>query len=193
MRYQYWQGKKNLWCWHLAGDGQVLAHGEGYADKPEMLRAIEVSKRSRPGDGDVRQSQRYRFSIAAVMAMAAAGLCLWTVFQVVGPRWDGSYVTVDADVVRMFSHGKGKHRSDYLTVRFDTLEGRSVTTTISNATADFGAKTTRVRYAPGDAKVVMLDSTAMPYIGSMAILVGAWFFLWLAYKASLHDGQDHFM
>jgi len=193
MKYQYWQGKKNAWCWHLTDDGQVLAHGDGYADKPQMLRAVEDSRRSRPGDGDVRLSRRYRLSFAALLGLAVAGFCVFVAFKVVAPRWDGSYITVDADVVRTASQGTGKNRRDYLTVRFDTLGGQSVTKTISNATADAGVTTVQVRYAPSNPRDVILDSSVMPYLGVIPILVGAWFFLYLAYKSSLHDGQNHFM
>ena len=193
MRYQYWQDPKLVWCWHLTGGGKVLAHGEGYADKPAVLRAIELARRSRPADGDVGQSRRYRLSFAALLAVGAAALQLWGAAAVLLPRWDGSQVTVDAAVVGTSSHGTGKNRIDYTTVRFDTPEGRTITTTMSNSAVDAGATAVRVRYDPADPKKATLASTLAPYSFAVTLFIGAGFFLWLARKSSLHDGRNHFM
>ncbi len=193
MKYQYWQNKKLVWCWHLKSDGQVHAQGEGYVDKPDVLRAIDLSRRSRPGDGDVGHSRRYRLSFAALLAVVVAAGGLWATVAAVLPRWDGSLVSVDADVVRTVSHGSGKHRSTYTTVTFATLDGRSVTTTMSNSSVDAGATTVRVRYDPLNPKQAMEDSTTIPYIYSTIFLWFAGWFLWLARKASLHGGQKYFM
>ena len=121
MKYEYWQAKNRVWCWHLkAADGQVVAQGEGYVDKPDVLRAIDVARRARPADGDVRQSRRYRLSFAALLAVVVAAGCFWVAAAAVLPRWDGSLVTVDAAVVSTASHGSGKRRTTYTQVRFAT-------------------------------------------------------------------------
>ncbi|MBC8023758.1 MAG: DUF3592 domain-containing protein [Burkholderiales bacterium] len=193
MKYEYWQDKKRVWCWHLTGDGQVVAHGEGYVDKPDVLRAIDLSRRSRPGEGEVGQSRRYRLSFAALLAIVVAAGCFWGSGAVVLPRWDGSLVAVDADVVRTVSHGSGKHRSTYTTVTFATLDGRSVTTTMPNSSVESGTTAVRVRYNPLNPKEAIEDSNIIPYVGSMTFLFFAGWFLWLARKASLHDGQKYFM
>jgi uncharacterized protein YegP (UPF0339 family) len=46
MKYQYWQAVNRAWCWHLKGGGQVVAHGEGYVDEADVLRAIDLERRS---------------------------------------------------------------------------------------------------------------------------------------------------
>lgn len=67
-----------------------------------------------------------------------------------------------------------------------------VGTTVKNSPA-IGATTVRVRYDPSNPKEAILDSNITPYVGVVTLLIGAGFFLWLAYLSSLHDGQKHFM
>jgi len=67
-----------------------------------------------------------------------------------------------------------------------------VTTTMSNSAVDGGATTVRVRYNPLRPKEAMLDSNITPYMLAMSVLIGAGFFLWLAYVASLQDWRKHF-
>lgn len=195
MKYQYWRDKKRVWCWHLTGgDGEVVAHGEGYVDEPDVLRAIGLARQSRPADGDVRQSRRYRLSFAALLALAAAAFLSWAAVEIavekVLPRWDGSWVVVDAAVVSV-SSAPGKRMSS-TTVRFAALDGRVVTTSVQNS-PELGATTARVRYNPLDPNKAALDSNIVPYVSVLTILMGVGFFLRLAYLASLHDGQKHFM
>ena len=192
MKYEYWQDKKRVWCWHLKAGGQVVAHGEGYVDKPDVLHAIDLARRSRPAEGDVRQSRRYRLSFAALLAVVVAAGLLWGVADIVLTRWDGSLVTVDADVVSTASHGSGKNRTHYTTLRFAALDGRIVTTTMSNSSVS-GETTVRVRYNPLNPKEALEDSNIIPYMYAMTLLIVAGMFLRLAYLSSLHDGQNHFM
>lgn len=193
MKYQYWQDKTRVWCWHLkGGDGEVVAHGEGYVDEPEVLRAIDLARQSRPADGDVRHSRRYRLSFAALLALVAAAFLSWAAVEIVLPRWDGSWVIVDAAVIAVSSHGSGKRRTEYTAVRFAALDGRVISTTVRDSPQK-GATAARVRYNPRNPKEALLDANITPYVIVVTILIVVFFFLRLAYLASLHDGQKHFM
>lgn len=46
MKFEYWQSLTNQnWYWHLrAANGQIIANGEGYVDKVDCLRAIDLVK-----------------------------------------------------------------------------------------------------------------------------------------------------
>jgi hypothetical protein len=145
-----------------------------------------ISSREEP------QPRRYRLSLAALLAVGVAGCLAWAAVAAVLPRWDDSFATVDADVVSTASRGSGRNRIEYTTVRFATPDGRMVTTTMSNSAVDGGATTVRVRYNPLRPKEAMLDSNITPYMLAMSVLIGAGFFLWLAYVASLQDWRKHF-
>ena len=52
MRYEYWKSEDGLWYWQLrAGNDSVLARGQGYPSKVDVLHIINVVKNS--GDVDV--------------------------------------------------------------------------------------------------------------------------------------------
>ena len=48
MYYRYWQSTQNgHWYWHLrAANHEVIAHGEGYVNEADCLRAIGLVKSS---------------------------------------------------------------------------------------------------------------------------------------------------
>jgi len=46
MKYEYWKSQKNgNWYWHLkAANNQVIATGEGYINKADVLTVIKLVK-----------------------------------------------------------------------------------------------------------------------------------------------------
>jgi uncharacterized protein YegP (UPF0339 family) len=48
MKYEYWKSDKNgNWYWHLkAGNNQIIANGEGYKNKADVLAVIKLVKGS---------------------------------------------------------------------------------------------------------------------------------------------------
>lgn len=48
MTYWYWQSKQDRqWYWHLkAGNGEIIAHGEGYRNEADCVAAIGLVKNS---------------------------------------------------------------------------------------------------------------------------------------------------
>jgi hypothetical protein len=142
---------------------------------------------------DVRKPRRYRPSFAALLAIVVAGCLVWAAVAMVLPRWDGSFVTLDAAVVSTASQGSGKNRTSYTTVRYVLGDGRDVTTTLSNSSVEPGATTVRIRYDTLNPRKALEDSNIIPYVLAMTMLCGAGLFLRLAHMASLHDGQKHFM
>ena len=46
-RFVYWQRAPKDWRWHLkAGNGEIVAQGEGYVSKQGVLRGIGAVKRA---------------------------------------------------------------------------------------------------------------------------------------------------
>jgi uncharacterized protein YegP (UPF0339 family) len=48
MKYEYWKSDSDgQWYWHFkAGNGEIVAQGEGYASKHNCLEAIKLMKNS---------------------------------------------------------------------------------------------------------------------------------------------------
>lgn len=43
MKYQMWQASNKQWYWHLkAANGEIIAHGEGYVNKTDCERAVNL-------------------------------------------------------------------------------------------------------------------------------------------------------
>lgn len=46
MKFEYWKSKCR-WYWHLkAANGEIIAHGEGYRRKIDMLKTITLMRRT---------------------------------------------------------------------------------------------------------------------------------------------------
>lgn len=198
MKYQYWKAKNGAWAWHLISSGkfasnrQVVAHGEGYAKKADVLRAIDLERQSRPAELTIGQSRRYRFSFAALLALSVAIGCLWLATFEWIHRWSDSFVATDATVLHTHRSGKRRDHSSMTKVRFAVPDGRVFTPMIHNVDVE-GDTTIQIRYNPLDPNEVSLaDSGANEIRFSLAMLIAMIVFLRLAYMASLHDGEDHF-
>lgn len=49
MTIQFWKSGRN-WYWHMrAGNNEIIAHGEGYRNKQDMLRTIRLIQREAAG------------------------------------------------------------------------------------------------------------------------------------------------
>ncbi len=47
MKYEYWKAPDGNWYWHLkAANGQVIANGEGYSRKEDVVHVIDLVKSS---------------------------------------------------------------------------------------------------------------------------------------------------
>jgi len=194
MKYQYWRASKGAWAWHLKADnGQVVAQGKGYVRKSEMLHAIDLVKLSRPTELNVRQSRRYRLSFAALLAVGVAVTLSWLAVKAVLPRWDASFVMVDAAVVHTDYHETKRSRIQSTTVKFTVPDGRIFTPTINDSSVEIGATTVRIRYNPRDPMKVIEDSGASTYYFALGMLLGAGLFLAGAYASSLHNEDGYFM
>jgi len=196
MKYQYWRASKGAWAWHLKADnGQVVAQGKGYVRKSDMLHAIDLVKLSRPVELNVRQSRRYRLSFAALLAFGVAVTLSWLAAGLILPRWDASFVIVDAAVVHteQVKTGRRQTETQSTTVKFTMPDGRIFTPTIKNSSVEIGATTVRIRYNPRDPNKVLEDSGTSTYFSALAFLLGAGIFLAGAYASSLHNEDGYFM
>ena len=195
MNYEYWRTPKAGWAWRLkAGSGQVVDQGGGYVKRSDVLQAIALAKRSRPGEPDVGQSRRYRLSFAALLAFGVAVVLFWLAADAVLPRWDSSFVTVDAAVVDTERSETRRHRIIQSTkIKFSLPDGRIFTPTIHDSSVETGATTVRIRYNVRDPKEVVEESGKSTYLFALGMLLAASVFLAGAYASSLYNGEDYFM